>query len=644
MESVFISNILLVLVSFLVTYGIGFVIVSFIRTPNGRPFFREFLILTTGLFSVITFFSLFKTGGITINAGIALLTICMGCWLHIHNYLKDTRTSIASIRSEIKFPLLLAQIGIVIAGYLFLLLKMYRPATGDLYQVYGDFYNYAKNIQHLNKTGIESYYSDWYSGAASARTLYHYGELWYGAFISQTFKQPPFIAFYFHVFSFCMVLYIAGAAAILEYFFPHKKNYYYLLTVCILLLCGLSFYIPRSTLFTRGDWWDNGLLFQPKYLFGALVTFYGILLSPSKKIIPLIFISMLCVLCCVVIAPAVFICLAVYIFLLFAVKETSFRDFIFHGIWMSGALILIGLYALWIQHLNQQTGLTNETAYAVKDTLSLSYYFKTAFNCFAGQGIKSILSLFPYIALSLFVLFPNRERSRQHFRVILFLVVLHFSSILAYAIFFNRVDAVQLWTNIYVPLSAIVCFVLFVFSFTRGTSVIKLAAIMLVLLSIIQTGLFSRGTMIPQSSVHYLKNHYNGKAAVFFKSGDDFTSVFTKNINLYAPYPYLNIFYPDYNPVCLSIFDIPKSDQPILRATEEEIIQNSTFYKFIQLQKKHQQFISVEQSQLDFIRLHRIEFAFVYRHSKLPASLEPYVLQSWKDDMEGITSYRLKRI
>lgn len=167
---------------------------------------------------------------------------------------------------------------------------------------------------------------------------------------------------------------------------------------------------------------------------------------------------------------------------------------------------------------------------------------------------------------------------------------------------------------------------------------------MLVLLSIIQTGLFSRGTMIPQSSVHYLKNHYNGKAAVFFKSGDDFTSVFTKNINLYAPYPYLNIFYPDYNPVCLSIFDIPKSDQPILRATEEEIIQNSTFYKFIQLQKKHQQFISVEQSQLDFIRLHRIEFAFVYRHSKLPASLEPYVLQSWKDDMEGITSYRLKRI
>ncbi len=644
MASILISNFLLVLVSFLVTYSAGYVIVAFIKTPKDRPFFREFLILTAGFFSIITIYSLFKTRGITINAGIAVLSFSMGYWLYTHNYLKDVKTALSSLRSEIKLPAVLVQTGIVIAGYLFLLLKLYHPGTGDIYQVYGDFYNYAKNIQHLNKTGIESYYSDWYSGAASARTLYHYGELWYGAFVSLAFKQPPFIAFYFHVFTFCIVFYVAGAAAIIECFFLPPKKYPYFHAAGILLLCGLSFYIPRSTLFTRGDWWDNGLLFQPKYLFGAMVAYYGILLSPSKKIIPLIFISMLCVLCCVVIAPAVFICLAVYILLLFALKETGFRDFIFHGLWMSGALILIGLYTLWINHLNRETGLANGATPSAKDTISLLYYFKTAFNCFAGQGIKSILSLLPYFALSVFVVSPDWKKVRQHYRVILFVIVLHFSSILAYAIFFNRVDAVQLWTNIYVPLSAIICFILFIFSFSQGKTVVKLVAILFLLLSIKQGGLFSRGTPIQPSTLHYLKTHYNGKASIFFKSGDDFSSVFTKNINMYAPYPYLNIFYPDYNPVCLSIFDIPKSYNPILRRTEEEIIENATFNKFIQVQKRKKHFVSVEQSQLDFIRLHHIEFAFVYRHSQLPAQLVPYVLEYRKDDTEGITFYRLKKI
>lgn len=644
MESIFIANFIFVPFSFLVTYAAGYVIVSFIKTPDNRPFLKEFLTLTTGFFAVITVYSLYKTCGITINAGIALLSFCMGYWFYTHHYLKDFRTAYQSFRSDIKFSVIVFQLSLVIFGYFFLLLKMYHPLSGDLYQVYGDFYNYAKNIQHLNKTGIESYYSDWYSGVASARTLYHYGELWYGAFVSQVFRQPPFIAFYFHVFTFCIVLYIMGAAAIIEYFFPPKKKYVYLMAICVLFVCGLSFYIPRSTLFTRGDWWDNGLLFQPKYLFGAMVAYYGILLSPSNKIIPLIFISMLCLLCCVVIAPAVFICLAVYILLLFALKETGFRDFIFHGLWMSGALILIGLHTLWINHLNRETGLANGAAPSVKDTISLLYYFKTAFNCFAGQGIKSILSLLPYFALSVFVVSPDWKKVRQHYRVILFVIVLHFSSILAYAIFFNRVDAVQLWTNIYVPLSAIICFILFIFSFSQGKTVVKLVAILFLLLSIKQGGLFSRGTPIQPSTLHYLKTHYNGKASIFFKSGDDFSSVFTKNINMYAPYPYLNIFYPDYNPVCLSIFDIPKSDNPILRRTEDEIIENATFNKFIQVQKRKKHFVSVEQSQLDFIRLHHIEFAFVYRHSQLPAQLVPYVLEYRKDDTEGITFYRLKKI
>lgn len=643
MESIFIANFIFVPFSFLVTYAAGYVIVSFIKTPDNRPFLKEFLTLTTGFFAVITFYSLYKTCGITINAGIALLSLCMGYWLYTHHYLKDFRTGLQSFRSDIKFSVIVFQLSLVISGYFFLLLKMYHPLSGDLYQVYGDFYNYAKNIQHLNKTGIESYYSDWYSGMASARTLYHYGELWYGAFVSQVFKQPPFIAFYFHVFTFCIVLYIMGAAAIIEYFFSPKKKSVYLMAIGVLFVCGLSFYIPRSNLFTRGDWWDNGLLFQPKYLFGALATFYGILLSPSKKIIPLVFVSMLCVLSCVVIAPAVFICLAVYILLLFVLKETGFRDFIFQGMWMAAALILIGLYALGIQHLNEQTTfrtvVTPETA-----RLSLLYYFKTVFNCFAGQTIKSLLSILPYLALSLFVIYPNWKKISKHFRVILFLVVLHFSSILAYAIFFNRVDAVQLWTNMYVPLSAIVCFVLFFHILRFGKILLRLTAGFFLLLSIKQAGVFTRGPVISPSSLQNIRNSYTGKAAVFFKSGNDFTSVFSKNINMYAPYPYLTIFYPDYNPVCLSVFELPRSKEFILFKQEEEFINNSIFYKFVQIQKIQHRYISTEQSQLDFIRQHQVEFAFVYRHSQLPAQLLPYVLQGVKDEKEGITVYRLKKI
>lgn len=135
---------------------------------------------------------------------------------------------------------------------------------------------------------------------------------------------------------------------------------------------------------------------------------------------------------------------------------------------------------------------------------------------------------------------------------------------------------------------------------------------------------------------------YDGSTSVFYKSGKDFTSVFSKNINVYIPNAFLIMKYKEFNPVCLSVFDIPMSKEKLLHDTEETIIRNSVFNRFIQVQKKNHEFVSVEQSQLDFIKKNKVKYAFTYLNSRLPDTIQSLVVTSATDSTNGITFYQLK--
>lgn len=82
----------------------------------------------------------------------------------------------------------------------------------------------------------------------------------------------------------------------------------------------------------------------------------------------------------------------------------------------------------------------------------------------------------------------------------------------------------------------------------------------------------------------------------------------------------------------------------MLRSAEEEIIQNSVFYRFVQLQKINKQYISTEQSQMDFIKKFKVKYAVTYKNSTLPVFLQPSVKDSIKDESDGLVFYTLNPI
>ena len=645
MGSIQFSLFLYSVVTYIITYIVGHVLISLVKIPERTPFLREFSKVCTGFFVIITGYSIIKTNGVTINLGMLLLFFSSFYWLRKNHYLETFRKMKISAGLRNAWRYLFIQLIILSALYIFLFLKIYNPLTGEKYQVYGDFYNYSRNIQFLIKTGVESCSLDTYNNISAPRNLYHFGELWYSAFYSELSGLSALYTFYFILFIHVLVIVFLGAGALIETFFqPRDYRYTGLLSMIIFFTCGLSFYIPGTTIFTQGDWWDAGLLYQPKYFFTAIFIFYSIILVKHQKFFPLLVIAMATLLVNMVVAPAIFISLGTGLLLLFISRKITFSDFVIFSLLILGTLMFVGFFTMYIHALNDKNAVVKPDLIVSESFFDLSAYLKTAFNCFAGQFIKSMLSMGWFLLPFYFFVYRNLKKDQRFGSGLLFLLVLHLGSIISYAIFHYKVDAVQMWTIVYVPLSAISIFLFVNFLINVNNKPLTIFSFFLFVLCIKQSSITERKHKVDSVLYASVNAKYDGSVVVFFKTKDDFTSIFSKNINGYAPFPYLLWDYNEYNPVCLSVFEIPRSTDVMLRSAEEEIIQNSVFYRFVQLQKINKQYISTEQSQMDFIKKFKVKYAVTYKNSTLPVFLQPSVKDSIKDESDGLVFYTLNPI
>lgn len=597
MSSVYIQSLFCTVAGYLLTYFFGHIIISFLRIPERYSFLKEFTKLCTGFYAIITVYSLIQTKGITINSGLILISLFSFYWLKKNNYLNPGNEAVKQIMSFTFLPYLLIQLLVLLLSFLYLFLKIKDPLVQQTYIVNGDFYSYGTVIEHLNKTGIEGFFFDWKSGIDPPRTLYHFGDHWYAAFYTWLTNQNAFFTFYFQLFSHTLVVYFLGACALIEVFIRPQNKLFYFYAITILITCGLSFYIPRTTLFTRGDWWDMGLISQPKYLFPAIFIFYSLILLRFQKIAPVILIALAVVITCTVAAPAILISIGIYLLYLVTFHKITLNNFIRYSLIILSGCIFLGVYT-WSIHIINDKNTLPDTLPPHPISFSGFHYFKTLINSFAGQVIKSIMSLLPYLLL-FFIVMRKKIRDNDLVGLAILFFIIHISSIAAYAVFSNLFDAVQLWTIVYVPLTGIAFFLMMGYILAENNFIVKILVAVLIILSVKQAAIFSRGPKINEKFTSEVRNIYDGSTMVYFKSKDDFTTFFTKNINMYGPCGFLKMYYKEYNPVCLTYFEIPKSETEVLRRTEDEYIANAAFYKFVQLQKMHHQYISMEQSQLD---------------------------------------------
>lgn len=643
MDIAFPISVLFAVLAILITYTTGHVVVSFIKISERLKFLKEFSKLCSGVFAISTLYALFRTTGFTINVIILGIFLFFIVWLKTTNRLNGIREAFLKIISEFSFSSVLIQVILVILFVFFLFVKIKNPFTGVQYEVYGDYYNYAKIIEHLNKTGVEGCYLDWFTGLTPKRNLYHFGELWYAAFFTKLFHQTPFYTFYFQVFPIVLVVYVFGGLALIESLINPKRTSIYLFAIVLLFSCGISFYIPRENLFTRGDWNDLSLLYQPKYFYASIFIIYSLLFVFYKKTIPIILLGLTVILTSTVTAPSVLMIITLWIFYQFLQREITLKQVLKYSIPILLFLLSFSGYVLIMGHVNTNNEISNSIA--VNDSsqaLILVNYFKTAFNCFAGQLIKSVFSLLPYLLLLLYMYIRKLENNRKLYLLMLYLGVFNIVAILSYSIFhFIGVDAVQLWTIVYIPLSAILCFLILINGLTTNNLFAKLMAVFMIALSFKQANPFMRYEELNLKFVQKIKEVYNGGVTVFFKGADDYTSLYSKNINMYVPAEYIVMDYKNYYPVCLNVYDIPKSDVPLLRNMEDGFIHYSIFNTFVQLQKRYNEYASIEQSQKDFMEQYNVKYVFKYKNAVLPEFISSRVRASFEEENEGITVYVL---
>lgn len=642
MESIFIYALIFALLTYLLTYFTGHILLSWVRMPDGFPMLREFSKVCTGFFSILTGYALLRTHGISIFSGMIPLFLFLLYWLKQKQAIHNVAEFRSALSSMFSIRLLLLQCLLLVGGVLYTLWKVKDPVSGQTYEVNADLYNYAIIMEHLNKMGIEGGYPDWYSGILPIRNLYHFGELWYGAFYTLLSGQTAFNVFFFQLFPQVMVIYYLGASALIEQYTKMRAARLHFRALLIFFICGISFYLPHHTIFTRGDWWDMGMLSQPKYLFTALFVFYALLAVKRRFLFPLILLAMAALLSCTVAAAALLLSVGAILLLLFATRKISFKQAMRFSLPVLLTLLYIGAYTQFSWYSNRQHAVQQVFAVKQEAPIPLMTYIRLAINCFAGQFIKSVLSLAAYLLLVLLLL-RDKEKVNQLREPLTLLLVLHVCSIAAYAVFsFLGVDTVQLWSIVYVPLSAIFCFLIVIVLLETAKPLWYIPLFLLIALSVRQSLLLLRGKTVDMEYMASVKRVYDGSTAVTFISEDFMDRDWSKNINLYPPSPGLKMYYKAYNPVCLSVFEVPDSRNAHFQKALEEIKHNSVFFRYTQWQKERGKFISTEQSKLDFIEQYKVKFIFTYGKAKLPAPLIPQIKSMARDTTCDTYFYALK--
>lgn len=626
--------------SFLITYGIGQLLVSFIKIPKKFPFLIEFAKLTIGFYAIFTFYAILKTNGFTILLGLVPMGLLSIYWLKKKKYIVPINAYKDNFFSSLKLRYIAIGIFILLLGILYLYYSLYGIQVNTVRTINGDFFCYASFIENINNTNVESTHLDWYSGLPPIRNLYHWGELWFAAFFIKLFNQLSINGFYFFLFPFCWAVYYIGACSIIEIYSTNISKKKYIVAFFILFTSGIFFYFPSTTIFTRGDWWTNTFMYQPKYLVTSIFILYLIILSKFNKRYLIISIGMASIMANTAAAAAILLFFGMYILLIPLRREEKLKSILVISTPIFAALAFIALYSFIIKYTNNLYPSEKLDFGFTTKPIPIIYYIKTAFNCFVGQLIKSTLSVLPILIC--FYIFKKNYSIKINKELIVILITIHIASILAYSILFGlMVDSIQLYSYIFVPMNAVCCFLIIQFFIFSNSKPWLFVAIIFIGLSMYQYFYRLPTNSIDQKPYTAILKIYKNNPIAIFKGEKDFSNLQEKGVDGYFPYPYLKFYLNNYNPVCLTTLDIPIDSNSSINLinTEKEFVLTSTFYRFIQKQKNENKFKSIEQSQLDLIKENNIHSVFVYKNAQLPLLIRKTVVDSVYDKNTGITFY-----
>ena len=608
------------LLSIILIYFIGQAILSMIDLRLDR-FTNLFFSLVCGIYVSVTLYSIVLSKGITFNLPPFLVLLGLICYyrrkFEFNFYFK--RFKMINYSDFIIISL--------VSFFYFLIQTSYNfnIFTGEIKQISGDqlYYSFVGNF--LSQFGKENRFINIENTKYLKLIPYHYGDSWLIAFFHSIFKFPAPYIYNYIVNPLLIFVYYIGCLAFIEKGLGQVKKIHIILIPLVVFFTSISMPIFD---FLPGRLYQWSLINLPKQGINFIgFQFFFILLFQNKIKIALmltpIYFSLYLVSLPVILSSCFFLTLFYFSKNVISIKETlSILTLYF--------FFATSIIAFYFVFGAKDSGTAQSLSYLQIVGLNPLSYFKTFFNCFVGSLSLTIIGLSIYF---FFLFFKTTLLSIvKNIDLVFPFCVFYFSSLFFYCLFNYHPDGAQFWYNVFFPiLGSFFCF--FIVLIFRKTKFSVLIFLFFTIINLFYNYSFNFEKIYSKQEIKNLNKQqsiFYGKAAYYIRKEKQPKFAFIKSfksVDYFEKNPYNGIFSglsninQSYFPVCLSVFEIPSSENIVRKGFEYNILKNTPFYSFVISQKNNNEFKSLEESQYAYLKKFKITFLEIEKNTKIPENI-----------------------
>lgn len=571
-----------------------------------------FFNLFTGTIIIITCFALFFTNGRTILLGNIILGI-LGFY-----YWKSKRSASIEIIESISLSKRLPTL--IIEGFVFFFIYyLYKYLTAD--NITGvpfwfdqDNISYSKNIWYIINSGNESSVFDYFDLSKRTPSPFHYYDLWFAGGIATVFNLNYLhtLQLITHPIGFFTI--IIGLLAILEFKIEKISLFHKFLCIGILFFGGLYFECYNHIeIFKRYGFMYRLNVFKfPK----SIISYTFILASLNLYFNRRIYLALLVFLGLILsqIATAPTLLSTLFLFFLGLLIFTKNLKYVKYLISILVVVIFIGIFYILLKTGNSDNLYSQNFTREYLFSLLTIKQFITLIKLSIGDGLLGLAFIHIFsIILIILLLALNYNKIKfsifNHlYLVIFFIMLILIGIVLSFLFGFVMFDAFQFFSSIGTPFLTIIIFLLLIYLFDKLSTIYKvLILIYVIFVAVIAPKTFENPYNYSQE--YLLKTNQTFKLlnpkGVFLMTKEDYSKSANHCNPLFGVLNYhLCIWNRNANTIPMSVFDIPRDS----KNNFTNAVKLSSFYIFVEKQKAKHHFISLEQSQIDFIDTYDIDY------------------------------------
>ncbi|MFC5271927.1 hypothetical protein [Adhaeribacter terreus] len=506
-----------------------------------------------------------------------------------------------------------------------------------------DLIFYAKLSAYLLKTGLETSNIEYIYLEENPVLPYHYYELWLNGFFLKLFGANSVHLLYLVTYSIGILAVWTGFCALFENKLNVTRSVQILCLAC-LILTGVDFPDFRNKIFEFTVYLQFNTVFYAK-LFPIFIGLIAALLLYLHKQEKAAYISLLFLpLVSVVSAPGVVGGLFAFVIYLFARGQKK------DALELAAITIGFTLFIVIFYNVINPPGSTPYKSY-LSEQLSQLLTWNNLKNMVVLE-LKTVLQLI--VTTGLFILFTvyfiglkDFRRSLKSNGIVLTACMILAAS-LSWAINEEMNDSLQFLTNLAAPVFNILMVFLLSVAWAKAFRKVYLVAIVLVYVVFNYLETIKYINVKPEFSAGFAQSVLQkldglNPIGVYMRHPDEYQNPYPKSSNIFPKGLYLA--YADnkyaYHTINLGIFDIPIN--PAKVALETQLVQNTSFYKFVARQKAANTFKSIPESQNDFVEQYRIDYLLLSKDVAVPPTLESKVILENTDPVSEDRFYLFKK-